>query len=228
MGVLATQSHRRIFSLFLDHHELSYADIAKATGMRSNLLNYHLKPLLADGMLEKQDDQYRVTPKGEYFLPHFKHLQGEERLKLPVVLFAIEHRGKILLIKRDKRPYQDYWSLPGGKVRYDESIEDAMKRISLRETGMDVKLVKVCSIIDERVQDGHTIKNGWWLFLAQARPAKVKQLPSNCDWFDPAELDGRIIPSDKWMIQNSLKEEIKVTNVLVEESDGRIVDFKRF
>ena len=43
---------------------------------------------------------------------------------------------KILLIKRDKEPEFDQWSLPGGYVYYNENIDDAARRSLQELTGM--------------------------------------------------------------------------------------------
>lgn len=43
--------------------------------------------------------------------------------------------GKILLGKRVYRPAQGYWFVPGGRVMKNETLADAMKRISSTELG---------------------------------------------------------------------------------------------
>lgn len=42
----------------------------------------------------------------------------------------------ILLIKRKKPPYKEFWAFPGGFVNIDESLEDAAKRELLEETNV--------------------------------------------------------------------------------------------
>ena len=51
----------------------------------------------------------------------------------------IENRLKqILLGKRVNRPAQGYWFVPGGRILKNETIKDAIKRISTREIGIDL------------------------------------------------------------------------------------------
>lgn len=51
----------------------------------------------------------------------------------------IEKRGKILLTKRNIKPYRDYWCLPGGHIERGEKAEEAVKREVKEETGLDFK-----------------------------------------------------------------------------------------
>lgn len=46
-----------------------------------------------------------------------------------------DKQNRILLGKRNNRPAQHYWFVPGGRIRKNETIADAFRRISLAETG---------------------------------------------------------------------------------------------
>ena len=223
MGVWK-QQHQRIFSLFLDKQQLSHSELAKQAELKPNLLSYYLNQLIAQGVLVKRDESYAVAKNAEHLIPR----QTTETVKLPVVVFAIEHKGKILLLQRKKRPYSGYWGLPGGKILQHESIADAAKRISLRETGIDVKQVETCTVIDERVTENGTVKSGWFIFVAKASLKSLpKELPENCDWFDAKSLNCKLIPSDKWMIEQALSKTMSVHEFFIEERDGRILNFKK-
>ena len=50
----------------------------------------------------------------------------------------------ILLVKRDKEPFRDKWSLPGGFMELNENSKDASLRILEKETGLkDVYMQKL-------------------------------------------------------------------------------------
>ena len=44
----------------------------------------------------------------------------------------------VLLIKRKNEPYKDCWALPGGFMEIDESLDSAVKREVMEETGIDI------------------------------------------------------------------------------------------
>lgn len=59
-----------------------------------------------------------------------------ENTPLVSIDFLIQNNmNKILLGKRVNRPAQDYWFVPGGRIRKDERIEDAFVRLSENELG---------------------------------------------------------------------------------------------
>lgn len=51
-------------------------------------------------------------------------------------------RKKFLLLKRKNKPAQGLWWFPGGRVNKLETLEDAVKRKSKEEMGIDVKIDK--------------------------------------------------------------------------------------
>lgn len=50
--------------------------------------------------------------------------------------------NRILLIRREKPPYLNKWTLPGGKVEENEKIDYAIKRELLEEVGYMVDITK--------------------------------------------------------------------------------------
>ena len=54
-----------------------------------------------------------------------------------IVIFTVEDdKLKVLLIKMKKKPFTDYYAVPGGLINVDESIEKAAKRVLLKQTGI--------------------------------------------------------------------------------------------
>jgi colanic acid biosynthesis protein WcaH len=55
-------------------------------------------------------------------------------------LILLDSQGWVLLGKRTNRPALDYWFVPGGRIRKNERIAEAFKRISLKELGCELSL----------------------------------------------------------------------------------------
>lgn len=51
----------------------------------------------------------------------------------------IEDKGKILLMKRDHPPFDQYWGLPGGHIDPGETAEQAVIREVKEETNLNFK-----------------------------------------------------------------------------------------
>jgi 8-oxo-dGTP diphosphatase len=58
-------------------------------------------------------------------------------LAVDAVVFGLDDGDlKVLLIRRDLEPFQGKWALPGGFVRVEESLEEAVRRELLEETSI--------------------------------------------------------------------------------------------
>ncbi len=67
--------------------------------------------------------------------------------------------GDVLLIRRNKDPYEGFWALPGNFVQVGEKLEDAAARIAKDETGLDVEDVRLVGVYSDPDRDprGHNI-----------------------------------------------------------------------
>jgi ADP-ribose pyrophosphatase YjhB (NUDIX family) len=75
--------------------------------------------------------------------------------KRPIVGVAalIFRRGRILMAQRGKPPMKGAWSLPGGAVETGESLDAAVRREVIEETGLEVKPVKVFEVFERIMRD---------------------------------------------------------------------------
>ncbi len=104
----------------------------KPTNVDSNLYNYHLKLLIKSEMIEKVEGKgYRLSPDGLRFVDHVSVEKFEPRWqpKLLTMVVSINERNEILLWPKHRQPFIGRWSLPSGKVHYDDpSLEFAVRR----------------------------------------------------------------------------------------------------
>jgi len=70
-----------------------------------------------------------------------------EKYAYPVVgALIVNSENKILLVKFTKE--DKLYGLPGGKVRWGETIEDAVERETKEEVGLDVKFEKILLVLE--------------------------------------------------------------------------------
>ena len=74
-------------------------------------------------------------------------------------------RGSILLVERGKHPLKGYWSIPGGLVETGETLDQAVRREVLEETGLRVKPVEMFGIFERVMRDGHGRAENHYLLM---------------------------------------------------------------
>ena len=53
-------------------------------------------------------------------------------------------QDQVLLGKRNNRPAQGYWFVPGGRIRKNETLDQAFKRLTCAELGREFLLGEAC------------------------------------------------------------------------------------
>jgi ADP-ribose pyrophosphatase YjhB (NUDIX family) len=61
--------------------------------------------------------------------------------------------NRILLVERGREPLKGYWSLPGGILEVGETLDQAIRREVLEETGLVIEPIGVVEIFERIMRD---------------------------------------------------------------------------
>ncbi len=127
----------------------------------------------------------------------------------PTATALVLYKNKLLLTKRAKKPFKDWWDLPGGFVDRGESAEQALKRELREETGLDISIKKIFGTYFGTYSCG--LDKFYVLaivFLAQGsgKPLEALDDVSKSRWFAKKELPQKIaFDSNQKIIKDFLK-----------------------
>ena len=62
-------------------------------------------------------------------------------------------RGSVLMAQRGKEPLKGWWSLPGGALELGETLQEAVRREMMEETGLEIRPVRVFEIFERIMRD---------------------------------------------------------------------------
>lgn len=109
----------------------------------------------------------RLTPAGlrllEDYESHTAAAEEQVRRRFMNPILTVDGllllRDGIVLVRRGREPYKGSYALPGGIVEYGETVEGAIKREVLEETGLRTEAVRLLGAYSDPDRDprGHFI-----------------------------------------------------------------------
>lgn len=125
-------------------------------------------------------------------------------------------QGKVLLGKRHEDPAkadsqlhgERTWTMPGGKLDFGESFEEAAYREVFEETGIriDMGKLKLISLSNDRAKDAHFVTIG---FLCEQFKGEAKVLEpdeiTEWKWFSLDKLPSPLYPPSKKVLGHYLE-----------------------
>ncbi len=192
----------KILKVFLYNHKLKFSEIEKQLKIRSNKLAYHIKNLEKKGIITKDKDFYRLSDTAEELIPYLT----QKKSVLPVILIAIRNKNRFFLYKREKRPFKNKLSLPGGRIIVGETIPKATERL-MKKFGIKAKFKKINSISLEKVKKKNKILHTFLLIFVTA------QTKDKIPLIDINKNKSKIISSDYKLIKSDLNKKIKIKNI---------------
>ena len=162
---------------------VTYAEWVRFRDMRpknvdSNLYSYHLKCLIKEGYIEHDTQKgYRLSPAGMRFVDHISLESFEPRWQPKLLTMLVVVRdGHICLWPKYKQPFIGSWSLPSGKVHFEDvSVERAAVREIGYLTDTQPRAIRHCGVVEfsAGIQDttvSHTVSH---VFLVDILPEDI-------------------------------------------------------
>lgn len=84
-------------------------------------------------------------------------MTGDPRPMLGVSTCLFDDHGRVLLVKRANPPYAGSLSLPGGRVRFGEMLQDAARRELREETGVTADRISFVTFHEAIGEDFHAV-----------------------------------------------------------------------
>jgi ADP-ribose pyrophosphatase YjhB (NUDIX family) len=108
---------------------------------------------------------------------------------------AVVRDGKVLVVRRARKPALNLYTLPGGAVELGETLHEAVTREVLEETALEIEPVALAGTRDVIVRDAQQrIERHFVILCFAARwlsgEPKLNEELDDARWLRPAELSG--------------------------------------
>ncbi len=170
-------------------------------------------------------DEYAAPADDLHYCPHcaaplvYRLLPTEDRPRLVcdrghilyvnpklVVNVVVERRGRLLLMRRAIEPRYGAWTMPGGFLEIDESVDECAARECLEETGVKVSIVDIVGVYSKPTPEGPGIVSIVFRGRASGRPSPGREA-LEVRWFRPEEIPWEELAYDttRWALRDWLE-----------------------
>jgi ADP-ribose pyrophosphatase YjhB (NUDIX family) len=127
---------------------------------------YHLKQLEEEGLVQKYDDGYGLTPEGR---KHSAFIEGDTgvraELPTPIVVILARKGDTLLYQKRLKEPFYGVWGPISGKVNFGWNPKECAIRDLKEESGLDAHQMEFRAIQFIKTYEGERLLHHHLLYV---------------------------------------------------------------
>lgn len=191
---------KSIIDVLASKDSAHYADL-KPADLDGNQFTYHLKQLIVDKLVAKNDDgTYSLTQKGRGYL--VTRYENPDEMAHTIFLVVIRHGGKLLLRERKVQPMLGYIGFLHGEPTAEKTLGESVRERVSAKAGIDIEDITVCgSGLIRLLSDGQT-QSFSHAIIVRANAASG-ELPISEDktgrnfWADETELNSipNLLPS---------------------------------
>ena len=116
---------------------------------------------------------------------------GKDFIGVGVGAFIVNDSNEFLMLlrARDSRVEPGTWMIPGGKVDFNEKMEDTVKREILEEIGVEIDVVEPIKTNDHILPDHHWVTTTFLCKIKSGEPKVMEQHKhDDVKWFKMDEL----------------------------------------
>ncbi len=125
------------------------------------------------------------------------------------------HELQVLLVRRARSPYENYWALPGGRVRANESLEESAARQLQEKTSLRASYLEQLYTFGQNNRDprGRTVSVAYYaLVRTEHEKIEAGRDTSEARWFPADDLPQKlafdhseILGYALWRLRNKIK-----------------------
>lgn len=129
------------------------------------------------------------------------------RIYSVVIIYLFNENNEVLLFRRDKHPFLNFWEPAGGKINFKEKLIDAAIRETKEEADISLseKNLKFVGAFDHIFGNSyHRILLCFASRISNNSTIKLSE-HKKCEWFKIGELPESLIPAHPEIIKKAFK-----------------------
>ena len=104
--------------------------------------------------------------------------------RVAVGALIFDASGRVLLVKRGRSPSRGRWSIPGGKVDWGETLQEAVRREVVEETGLVLGTLRFFELFERISREHHYVIVDFVGVVGAATAPVAGDDAQDAGWFD--------------------------------------------